>query len=96
MSRIVADLEAAYPGAAVSTQPVAMVSVIGSDLSAPGLVPRALTALADAGIDMIAMQHQIRNVDVQFIVGTEDFNPAVRALHEALVEDADQPGRAAA
>ncbi|KHK92573.1 aspartate kinase [Novosphingobium malaysiense] len=96
MSRIIADLEAAYPGAAVSSQPVAMVSAIGSDLSEPGLVPRALTALADAEIDMIAMQHQIRNVDVQFIIGSKDFEPAVRALHEALVEDAEQIGRAAA
>jgi aspartate kinase len=96
MARIIADLEAAYPGAAVTTQPVAMVSVIGSDLSEPGLVPRALTALDDAGIGMIAMQHQIRNVDVQFIVASHDFDAAVRALHEALIADATQPDRAAA
>lgn len=95
-ARIVADLEAAYPGAAVSTQPVAMVSVIGSDLSAPGLVPRALTALSKAGIGMIAMQHQIRNVDVQFIIAPEDFDAAIRTLHAALVEDARQPDLAAA
>ena len=46
----------------------------------------------------IAMQHQIRNVDVQFIVAREDFDAAVRALHSALVEEADSPAddRAAA
>ena len=38
---------------------------------------------------MIAMQHQIRNVDVQFIVESRDFDAAVRVLHKALVEDAD-------
>ena len=96
MERIVADLDAAWPGAAVSAQPVAMVAVIGSDLAEPGLVPRALPALADAGVDMIAMQHQIRNVDVQFIVPARDFDGAVRALHAALVEDAAAPGRRAA
>lgn len=98
LARVIADLEQAYPGAAVSSEPVAMVSVIGSDISEPGLVPRALLAFEDAGIEMIAMQHQIRNVDVQFIVGRDDFDPAVVALHEALVEGgaAADAGRAAA
>lgn len=96
VKRIIADLEEAYPGAAVTTHPVAMVSVIGSDLSEPGLLPRALTALDQAGIGIIAMQHQIRNVDVQFIVAPQDFDPAIRALHTALVEGAMHPERAAA
>ena len=62
---------------------------IGSDIGKPGLVCDALHALNDAGIDVIAMQHQIRNVDVQFIVESRDFDAAVRVLHKALVEDAD-------
>ncbi|MGH6744919.1 aspartate kinase [Novosphingobium sp. PhB55] len=86
MAAIVADIEAHWPGAAVTVQPVAMVSVIGSDLAEPGLVPRALMAMAEAGIGMAAMQHQIRNVDVQFIVAVEAFDQAVRVLHKALVE----------
>lgn len=96
--RVVADLEKAYPTSAISSHPVAMVSVIGSDISEPGLVPRALLALEKAGITMIAIQHQIRNVDVQFIVECEAFDSAVRALHAALVEGAEitEDGRAAA
>jgi aspartate kinase len=96
--RVVADLEKAYPTSAISSRPVAMVSVIGSDISEPGLVPRALLALEKAGITMIAIQHQIRNVDVQFIVECEVFESAVRALHAALVEGTDitEDGRAAA
>lgn len=96
MAAIVTDLEAIWPAAAVTMQPVAMVSVIGSDLSEPGLVPRALLALGDAGVGMIAMQHQIRNVDVQFIVARDDFERAVRTLHDALVEEPARSGRAAA
>lgn len=96
IGRIVTELEAAYPCAAVTAQPVAMVAVIGSDLSRPGIVPQALTALNEARIEMLAMQHQIRNVDVQFVVASKDFNGAIRALHEALVEETSRPDLAAA
>lgn len=86
MTRVIEDLQARYPDASISAHPVAVVSVIGSDIARPGLVSDALAALAGAGIDIIAMQHQIRNVDVQFVVDTGKFESAVRALHDALVE----------
>lgn len=84
--KVIADLQKEYSDAAISAQPVAMVSVIGSDIARPGLVPDALRALGNAGIAMLAIQHQIRNVDVQFIVASTDFDEAVRVLHRALVE----------
>jgi aspartate kinase len=86
VNKVIADLQGRYPDAAISAQPVAMVSVIGSDISRPGLVPDALRALDAASVTMIAIQHQIRNVDVQFLVDPRDFDAAVRALHKALVE----------
>ncbi len=94
VKKVIAELQDAYPDAAVSAQPVAMVSVIGSDISRPGLVPDALRALDDAGIVMVAMQHQIRNVDVQFIVESRDFDEAVRVLHRTLVEEQAKPALA--
>ncbi|MCW2380452.1 MULTISPECIES: aspartate kinase [unclassified Sphingobium] len=87
VKRVIADLQGRYPDAAISAQPVAIVSVIGSDISRAGLLADALRALADEGVPIIAMQHQIRNVDVQFIVAVEDYETAVGALHRALVED---------
>lgn len=98
IARVLTDLEEAFPAATVSAQPAAMVAAIGSDISEPGLVPRALRALGDAGIGMLAVQHQIRNVDVQFIIERRDFEGAVQTLHAALVEDAVAAGngRAAA
>jgi len=93
MKRVIADLQKRYPDASVTAQPVAMVAAIGSDIARPGLVADALAALADAQIDIIAMQHQIRNVDVQFIVDVERFDETVRVLHAALVERAGE-GRA--
>ena len=75
-----------------------MIAAIGSDISEPGVVPRALRALDGAGVLTLAVQHQIRNVDVQFIVERSDFDRGVRALHAALVEDSAPAGsgRAAA
>jgi len=94
----IADLQKDFPEACISAQPVAMVAAIGSDLSRPGLVPDALLALGRAGIGILALQHQIRNVDVQFILESQDFEAAVRVLHKALVEDreARSEGRRAA
>ncbi|MDT9599092.1 aspartate kinase [Sphingosinicella rhizophila] len=90
--RVIENLEGQYPGAAISARSVAMVSAIGSDISAPGLVARAMTAITNAGITVIGLQHQIRNVDVQFLVETSDFEAAVRALHDALIDTAtDRP-----
>lgn len=82
---VIAELEGRYPTASITATPVAMVSVIGSDIGAPGLVADAMTALTTAGVQVIGMQHQIRGVDVQFVVEPRDFDAAVRALHEALI-----------
>lgn len=95
--QVIADLEKRYPQASISARSVAMVSVIGSDISAPGLVAQAMAALRDAGITVIGLQHQIRNVDVQFLVEARDFDIAVRALHDSLIVSDDmEQARAAA
>jgi len=93
---VIADLQQQFPDASISSQPVAMVSAIGSDISRPGLVPDALRALEEAGIAMVALQHQIRNVDIQFIIESRDFDAAICALHKALVEENDDIGAGAA
>lgn len=85
MRRVIDDLESRFPGAGVSARSVAMVSVIGSDISAPGLVAQAMDAVAAAGISVIGLQHQIRNVDIQFIIEAKNYDAAVRALHNELI-----------
>lgn len=83
--RVISELLERYPSAEVSARRIAMVSVIGSDISKPGLVASAMAALSNAGIEVLGLQHQIRNVDVQFLVNPDDFEAAVRGLHEALI-----------
>lgn len=98
VTRVIADLQNSHPNAAISAHPVAMVSVIGSDIALPGLVSDALNALAKEGIGIVAMQHQIRNVDVQFVIDGDDYDMAIRTLHHALVEgdEAQTQGKRAA
>jgi aspartate kinase len=91
IGRIIEELSERYPGSAIVARRVAMVCVIGSDISQPGLVPQALEALAEAGVTMVAMQHQIRNVDIQIIVECADYERAIRALNHALIESVDAP-----
>jgi aspartate kinase len=88
--RVVDELEQRFPAAGIATHAVSIVSVIGSDLARPGLLTEALVALADAGVTVMAVQHQIRNVDVQFIIARSDFEQAVRALHGRLVSPSAQ------
>ncbi|HEX4888937.1 MAG TPA: aspartate kinase, partial [Alphaproteobacteria bacterium] len=84
--RVINDLEIKYPGATIAVHSVSMVSLIGSDLDAPGLTLKAMAALGNAGVKVLGLQHQIRNVDIQFIVAREDFENTIRLLHRALIE----------
>jgi len=85
VQKVVEELEARFPTAGLATHAISIVAIIGSDLNRPGLLADALAALAGAGVPVMGIQHQIRNVDVQFIVARSDFDRAVWALHDGLV-----------
>lgn len=84
--QVVADLEARFSNAEINAKRVSMVSIIGTDISQPGLELQAMQALQNAKVTVLAMQHQLRNVDVQFIVAQDQFDRTIQALHVALVE----------
>ncbi len=86
LKRATADIEARLPGAAVSTSRVAIVSVIGADINVPGITARALGALHEASVSLIGLQQVSRKTDIQAVIQEEDFDTAICALHEALVE----------
>ena len=86
MRAIISDLEEKFENASITGEKVAMVSIIGSDISRPGLVAEALGALHEAEIEVMGMQYQIRNVDVQLIIDPKDFDACVRVLHEVLIQ----------
>jgi aspartate kinase len=86
VKRVIAELEERFPNAAISTQKVAIVAAIGSDLNVPGLTSRATLALVEAGVEILALQQLSRRVDIQFAVAEADYAKAVGALHRRLVE----------
>ncbi|MDO6461507.1 aspartate kinase [Granulosicoccaceae sp. 1_MG-2023] len=84
--RIVRELQAAYPDAEINQQKVAMVSAIGSDMKIPGILAQTVSALAEAGISVLAMHQSMRQVDMQFVLSEDDYEEAISRLHKCLVE----------
>jgi len=81
------DVLKAYPGAEISTRALAMVAVIGSDLSDVAVLGRGLQALDAAGLRPLAAQQGLRRVEVQFLLPRDARTAAIKALHDALVTD---------
>ncbi|MEQ8389313.1 MAG: aspartate kinase [Alphaproteobacteria bacterium] len=86
VKRVVSSLEERYPSADINMRKIAIVSAIGSDMRVDGMTRTAVSALADAGVQLLGMHQLMRNVDIQFIVSEDDYDKAVKALHEALIE----------
>ena len=68
----------------VTIENAALVCLIGSNIDEPGLLARAAGALAEAGINIRSAGFALRKVNIQFIVGREEYQPAIVALNAAL------------
>ncbi len=79
---LVEVLQAKYEN--VTMQEAALVCLIGSNIDEPGLLARAAGALAEAGINIRSAGFALRKVNIQFIVGREEYRPAIIALNKAL------------
>ncbi|WIO74914.1 aspartate kinase [Porticoccaceae bacterium LTM1] len=93
IKRIRLALEELFPDAEINQQRLAIVSAIGSDLQTTGISARAVSALADKDIAVLAMHQSMRQVDMQFAVSEDDYESSIKTLHECLVEVHDH-GRA--
>ena len=89
VKRIMRVIDKTWPGAEVEHRKVAIVSAIGSDMQVPGILAKAVGALAEAGINILAMHQSMRQVDMQFIVDEGDYNGAIKSLHNTLIEPHD-------
>jgi aspartate kinase len=85
--RVLREIEQVYPQAEVTVRSVALVAVIGRDLTGERVLGRGLQALHAGDIDVIAAQQTPRNVDAQFVVPRDAADAAVTCLHAAFVSD---------
>lgn len=86
VKRIQEALEESLPGSEVSVRKVAVVSAIGSNMKVPGILAQTTNALAEVNVSVLAMHQSMRQVDMQFIIDEEDYDAAVKSLHQKLVE----------
>ncbi|MFN7003328.1 MAG: aspartate kinase [Roseinatronobacter sp.] len=96
IKRAEADVLKAYPNATVTARNLALVSVIGSDLSTIPVLLEGLQALRDADIPVHAAQQGLRRVEVQFLVPREALADSIKALHGAFVSKVRKTPRLAA
>lgn len=97
IKRAEADILDAYPNSTITARPLALVSVIGSDLRQVQVLLNGLQALDQAGIAVQAAQQGLRRVEVQFLISREDLAKAIRCLHACFVpaEEKIAPKKAA-
>ena len=88
IKEFMAELSEALPHAEITPSEVAIVSVIGTNMKFPGFLARAATALWEAGINVLALDQVMRQVNIQFIIDRSHFKDAQIALHKEFVEKA--------
>ena len=89
LEECLAEIKLNFPHAGISIRKVAIIAVIGSNMKLPGFLSRAAQALAGAGINILALDQCMRQVNMQFIIERDDFQTAQIALHRELVEKKD-------
>ena len=75
-----------FATAEIKTVELGIVSVIGTNMRIPGFLARAAKALYEAEINVLGLDQTLRQVNIQFMVASECFEKALKALHHEFVE----------
>lgn len=87
VNKLADSIRSTFPSADILVKKVALVSAIGTNMADTWVLPTAVHALTNAGVNIIGLHKCMRQVDIQFVVEEEDFKKAVCALHNNLVEE---------
>lgn len=68
----------------VTSKPMAIVCVMGTNIALPGFLYRAAKALYDKGINIESFAQSLMQVNMQFVINRKYYEDAVIALNEAL------------
>ncbi|MBN1863524.1 MAG: aspartate kinase [Victivallales bacterium] len=86
VNNCIKEIRRVFPGAQVRIEKVAIVSAIGNNMKIPGFLYKAAKALSDEGINILALDQCMRQVNMQFVISRENFKKAQIAMHHELVE----------
>jgi len=68
----------------VTIKEAAMVCAMGTNITYPGSLAKASSALFEAGVNVEAVSQSLMQVNMQFVIGRKDYHNAIRALNQAL------------
>jgi aspartate kinase len=68
----------------VTVKPVALVCTLGTNIAQPGIIAKATAALANNNINVEALSQSLKQVNMQFVIGRDDYKKAIIALNDAL------------
>lgn len=68
----------------VTVKPVALVCALGTNIAQPGIIAKATAALANNNINVDALSQSLKQVNMQFVIGRDDYQRAIVALNDAL------------
>ena len=68
----------------VTVKPVALVCTLGTNIAQPGIIAKATAALANNNINVEALSQSLKQVNMQFVIGRDDYRKAIIALNDAL------------
>ncbi len=68
----------------VTIMNAALVCAMGTNIAQPGSLAKATTALFDKKINVEAVSQSLMQVNMQFVIGREDYREAIIALNRAL------------
>ncbi len=90
IKKLTDSIKKSFPAADILVKKVALVSAIGSNMADTWVLPTAVHALANAGVEILGLHKCMRQVDIQFVIEEDDFEKAVCTLHQNLVEGGGQ------
>jgi aspartate kinase len=70
----------------VTVKEMALVCALGTNLTYPGSLAKASTALFESGVNVEAVSQSLMQVNMQFVIARKDYHLAIRALNHALCE----------
>lgn len=84
---LIMDLKAKY--LEVQAKPMAVISIIGSNIAKPGVLAHATKVLAENQINVECVSQSMRQVNMQFVINRDRYKEAIVALNmELCVKDA--------